>query len=68
MLSNQGWKSSMTLPDGSSQRICDPPGPFRISFRNRVPVDFKLATSDGKSLTWIFTKGGSGDKTHPSHA
>ena len=32
-----GWKSSTTLPDGSSQRICWPPGPLTISFRKVTP-------------------------------
>ena len=33
-----GWNSSTTLPDGSSRRICFPPGPSTMSLRNVAPA------------------------------
>ena len=32
-----GWKSSIRLPEGSSMRICEPPGPVTTSLRNGTP-------------------------------
>ena len=32
-----GWNSSTTLPEGSSSRICEPPGPVTTSLRKRQP-------------------------------
>lgn len=46
-----GWKSSTTLPEGSSSRICLPPGPLRMSLRNRAPALRKRATSASTSST-----------------
>ena len=46
-----GWKSSTTLPDGSSSRICCPPGPDTMSFRNLRPAALSGATSAAMSLT-----------------
>ena len=45
----------MTLPDGSSSRICWPPGPVTMSFRNVAPSARNFSTSAATSLTmrWI---------------
>jgi pimeloyl-ACP methyl ester carboxylesterase len=44
-------KSSTALPDGSSHRICLPPGPSRISLRNATPRWRRVATSPARSST-----------------
>jgi len=46
-----GWNSSTRLPDGSTNRICDPPGPVTISLRNCAPASRNRATSAGRSST-----------------
>ena len=33
-----GWKSSTRLPEGSLSKICAPPGPLTMSFRNCTPA------------------------------
>jgi hypothetical protein len=50
-----GWKSSIGLPDGSSSRICEPPGPVTMSFRNGTPAARSRSTSLARSSTtkWI---------------
>jgi len=35
--SRLGWNSSTGLPDGSSTRICEPPGPVTMSLRKWTP-------------------------------
>ena len=46
-----GWKSSTTFPEGSSRRICCPPGPVTISFRNATPSPRRRSTSAAMSST-----------------
>ena len=43
-----GSKSSTTLPDGSSQRICWPPGPITISLRKGTPSPRELVDPTGQ--------------------
>ena len=47
-----GWNSSTTLPEGSSRRICFPPGPVTMSLRNDAPRSRSSATSASMSSTW----------------
>lgn len=46
-----GWNSSTRLPEGSTSKICDPPGPTTMSLRNWRPAARKRATSAGRSST-----------------
>ncbi len=46
-----GWNSSTTLPEGSSARICLPPGPVTISLRKLTPSARSRATSASMSST-----------------
>src|SRR5580700_10574212 len=46
-----GSKSSMGLPEGSSSRICLPPTPVTMSFRNCAPAFRNLATVAARSVT-----------------
>ena len=46
-----GWKSSTTLPDGSSSRICLPPGPWTMSLRKASPARRRRSTSATRSTT-----------------
>ncbi len=46
-----GWKSSIGLPAGSSNRICWPPGPLTMSLRNVRPAAPSRWTSAAMSLT-----------------
>src|SRR5260221_4965105 len=46
-----GSNSSTTLPEGSSHRICRPPGPSTMSLRKTVPRCRKSATRAGRSAT-----------------
>lgn len=50
-----GWNSSIGLPDGSSNTICEPPGPVTMSLRNRTPACHRRSTSAAMSLMirWI---------------
>src|SRR5215470_10192742 len=51
----RGWNSSTGLPEGSSRRICDPPGPVTMSLRNWTPAARSRRTSAARSSTirWI---------------
>src|SRR5918996_1414165 len=40
-----GWKSSIGLPEGSSSRICFPPGPVTMSLRKCTPSARRRSTS-----------------------
>jgi UvrD-like helicase family protein len=58
-----GWNNSTTLSDGSSSRICLPPGPSTTSLRNLAPTSRNRATSVSMSSTmkWMrFHPPGSG--------
>src|SRR5689334_17918583 len=46
-----GWNSSTRLPDGSTSRTCEPPGPVTMSLRNFAPAARSRATSAGRSST-----------------
>ena len=46
-----GWKSSIGFPDGSSIRICWPPGPLTMSLRNVRPAARRRSTSAAMSST-----------------
>ena len=46
-----GWKSSIGLPEGSSSRICWPPGPLTMSLRNVRPAARSRSTSAAMSST-----------------
>ena len=64
-----GSNSSTTLPDGSSSRICLPPGPVTMSFRKVAPASRRRATSSSMSSTtkWIrFQPPGSGTRRRAS--
>jgi hypothetical protein len=47
----RGTKSSIGLPEGSSSRICDPPGPVMMSLRKRTPAARSRVTSAARSST-----------------
>jgi hypothetical protein len=47
----RGWKSSIGLPEGSSRRICEPPGPVTTSLPKRTPAARSRFTSTGRSST-----------------
>ena len=46
-----GWNNSTKLPEGSTSRICEPPGPVTMSLRNWTLAARSRATSAGKSST-----------------
>src|ERR1044071_349859 len=46
-----GWNSSIGLPEGSSSRICWPPGPVTMSLRNLSPPARSRPTSAAMSST-----------------
>ena len=46
-----GWKSSIGLPDGSSSKICRPPGPLMTSLRKLTPFPRSRSTSALMSST-----------------
>ena len=46
-----GWNSSTTFPDGSSARICLPPGPLTMSLRKLTPRARSRSTSASMSST-----------------
>ena len=46
-----GWKTSIALPDGSSTRICCPPGPEMIALRKFAPASVIAATVAAMSST-----------------
>ena len=46
-----GWKISIGLPDGSSRRICRPPGPLTMSLRKLTPAVRRRSTSASMSPT-----------------
>ena len=51
-----GWNSSIGLPAGSSSRICRPPGPLTMSFRNEIPAARSCSTSASMSPTMKCTR------------
>ena len=60
-----GWKSSIGFPEGSSIRICCPPGPLTMSLRNVRPAARRRSTSAAMSSTirWMrFQPPGSGER------
>ena len=58
-----GSNSSTGLPDGSSAKVCLPPTPVTISFRNRTPLSrsrLTVASRSGTSIAKRFQPPGSG--------